>query len=90
VIFSGGMSYDKAGRTPSITVMHGKNTTVLEMEHNVTDFVTLTETPWSNGRLNSLLSVFVKYIYYSSLCTTLPFMAAMTHVFTMHAIHHTE
>ncbi|XP_064627191.1 syntaxin-binding protein 5-like isoform X7 [Lineus longissimus] len=48
VIFSGGMSYDKAGRTPSITVMHGKNTTVLEMEHSVTDFVTLAETPWSN------------------------------------------
>lgn len=49
VIFSGGMSYDKAGRTPSVTVMNGKSTTVLEMEHNVVDFVVLCETPWQNG-----------------------------------------
>ncbi|XP_071113154.1 syntaxin-binding protein 5-like isoform X4 [Haliotis cracherodii] len=48
VIFSGGMSYDRAGRTPSITVMNGRSTTVLEMEHNVVDFVVLCETPWSN------------------------------------------
>ncbi|XP_041353857.1 syntaxin-binding protein 5-like isoform X2 [Gigantopelta aegis] len=48
VIFSGGMSYDRAGRTPSITVMNGKSTTVLEMEHNVVDFVVLSETPWAN------------------------------------------
>ncbi|KAK7471573.1 hypothetical protein BaRGS_00035801 [Batillaria attramentaria] len=46
VMFSGGMSYDRAGRTPSITVMTGKSTTVLEMEHNVIDFVVLCETPW--------------------------------------------
>ncbi|KAL8621917.1 hypothetical protein ACOMHN_046121 [Nucella lapillus] len=46
VIFSGGMSYERAGRTPSITVMTGKSTTVLEMEHNVIDFVVLCETPW--------------------------------------------
>ncbi|XP_070189428.1 syntaxin-binding protein 5-like [Littorina saxatilis] len=46
VIFSGGMSYDRAGRTPSITVVTGKSTTVLEMEHNVIDFVVLCETPW--------------------------------------------
>ena len=49
VIFSGGMSYDRAGRTPSITVMNGKSTTVLEMEHNVVDFVVLSESPWSHG-----------------------------------------
>ncbi|XP_035824568.1 syntaxin-binding protein 5 isoform X4 [Aplysia californica] len=48
VVFSGGMSYDRAGRTPSITVMTGKSTTVLEMEHNVVDFVTLCDTPWVN------------------------------------------
>ncbi|XP_076466115.1 syntaxin-binding protein 5-like [Babylonia areolata] len=48
VIFSGGMSYERAGRTPSITVMTGKSTTVLEMEHNVIDFVVLCETPWSH------------------------------------------
>ncbi|KAK3089384.1 hypothetical protein FSP39_003169 [Pinctada imbricata] len=48
VIFSGGISYDRAGTTPSITVMNGKSTTVLEMEHNVVDFVVLCETPYQN------------------------------------------
>ncbi|XP_069687286.1 syntaxin-binding protein 5 isoform X5 [Periplaneta americana] len=48
VIFSGGLTYDKAGRTPSITVIHGKTTTVLEMEHNVVDFITLCESPWTS------------------------------------------
>ncbi|CAG2201605.1 SRO7_77 [Mytilus edulis] len=48
VMFSGGMSYDRAGRTPTITVMNGKSTTVLEMEHNIVDFVVLCETPWVN------------------------------------------
>ena len=51
MIFSGGMSYDRAGRTPCITVMTGKTTTVLEMEYNVVDFVVLCETPWQNGKL---------------------------------------
>ncbi|KAL1455649.1 hypothetical protein WDU94_009731, partial [Cyamophila willieti] len=46
VIFSGGLTYDKAGRSPSISVMHSKTTTVLEMEHNVVDFVTLCESPY--------------------------------------------
>lgn len=54
VIFSGGMSYDRAGRTPCITVMSGKNTTVLEMEHTIIDFVVLCETPWQNGRNQGL------------------------------------
>ncbi|KAL0879849.1 hypothetical protein ABMA27_002384 [Loxostege sticticalis] len=45
VIFSGGLPTDKAGRTHSITVLNGKSTTVLEMEHTVVDFVTLCETP---------------------------------------------
>lgn len=49
IIFSGGMPYDKVGRTPSITVMNGKSITVLEMEHNIVDFVVLCETPWQNG-----------------------------------------
>ncbi|GFN93733.1 syntaxin-binding protein 5 [Plakobranchus ocellatus] len=48
VVFSGGMSYDRTGRTPSITVMAGKSTFVLEMEHNVVDFVSLCDTPWVN------------------------------------------
>jgi syntaxin-binding protein 5 len=48
VIFSGGLTYDKAGRTPSITVVHVKTTTVLEMENNVVDFITLCENPWTS------------------------------------------
>jgi hypothetical protein len=50
VIFSGGMPYDQAGRTPSITVVHSKTTTVLEMEHNVVDFITLCESPYTSGK----------------------------------------
>uniref|UniRef100_A0A6A7FXP2 Syntaxin-binding protein 5-like isoform X2 n=3 Tax=Hirondellea gigas TaxID=1518452 RepID=A0A6A7FXP2_9CRUS len=46
IIFSGGLTNNHAGRTPSITVIHGKTTTVLEMEHNVVDFITLCESPW--------------------------------------------
>lgn len=53
MIFSGGMSYDRTGRTPCITVMTGKNTTVLEMEYPIIDFVVLCETPWQNGWLHS-------------------------------------
>ncbi|XP_063909291.1 syntaxin-binding protein 5 isoform X3 [Zophobas morio] len=48
VIFSGGMPYDQAGRTPSITVVHNKTTTVLEMESNVVDFITLSESFYSS------------------------------------------
>ncbi|XP_066952290.1 syntaxin-binding protein 5 isoform X6 [Macrobrachium rosenbergii] len=48
VIFSGGLTNDRAGRTPSITVIHGKTTTVLEMEHNVVDFITLCESPFAS------------------------------------------
>ncbi|CAH1983063.1 unnamed protein product [Acanthoscelides obtectus] len=46
VIFSGGMPYDQASRTPCITVVYSKTTTVLEMEHNVLDFITLCESPY--------------------------------------------
>ncbi|KAJ1531793.1 hypothetical protein ONE63_000447 [Megalurothrips usitatus] len=48
VIFSGGLLNDKSGRIPSITVVHGKNTTVLEMEHKVIDFMTLCESPYAS------------------------------------------
>ncbi|XP_015585077.1 syntaxin-binding protein 5 isoform X8 [Cephus cinctus] len=48
VIFSGGLAYDTTGRTPSITVIQGKTTTVLEMEHSVVDFITLCESPWTS------------------------------------------
>ncbi|XP_051467708.1 syntaxin-binding protein 5-like isoform X3 [Apus apus] len=48
VIFSGGLSYDKACRRPSLTIMHGKAITVLEMDHPIVDFLTLCETPYPN------------------------------------------
>lgn len=48
VIFSGGLPFDKSGQTPALTVIHGKTTTVLEMEHNIVDFVTLCETPFQS------------------------------------------
>ena len=47
IIFSGGLSC--SARMPSITVIHGKTTTVLEMEHTVVDFITLCETPYTSG-----------------------------------------
>ncbi|XP_070569216.1 syntaxin-binding protein 5-like isoform X4 [Ptychodera flava] len=46
IIFSGGLTYDKAAKQPSLTIMQGKNTTVLEMEHPIMDFLCLCETPW--------------------------------------------
>ncbi len=55
MIFSGGLTVDRAGRTPSLTVIHGKTTTVLEMEHNVLDFVVLSESQWESGMSMSLL-----------------------------------
>eukprot|EP00079_Xenopus_tropicalis_P031385 XP_017945156.1 PREDICTED: syntaxin-binding protein 5-like isoform X2 [Xenopus tropicalis] len=48
IIFSGGLSYDKACRRPSLTIMHGKSITVLEMDHPIVDFLTLCETPYTN------------------------------------------
>ena len=59
MIFSGGLAYDTTGRTPSITVIHGKTTTVLEMEHNVIDFITLCENPWTSGTLIELSNFFL-------------------------------
>jgi len=37
---------DKLNATQSLTVIHGKTTTVLEMEHNIIDFITLCESPY--------------------------------------------
>ncbi|XP_043927450.1 syntaxin-binding protein 5-like isoform X2 [Protopterus annectens] len=48
IIFSGGLSYDKACRRPSLTIMHGKSITVLEMDYPIVDFLTLCETPYPN------------------------------------------
>ena len=50
VIFSGGTPADpRLSTVPSLTVMKGNNMTVLEMEHEVVDFVTLSSTPWNSG-----------------------------------------
>lgn len=59
MIFSGGLAQDTTGRTPSITVIHGKTTTVLEMEHNVVDFITLCDSPWASGTVEHV-SIFLK------------------------------
>ncbi|KAK1797726.1 hypothetical protein P4O66_008092 [Electrophorus voltai] len=48
VIFSGGLSYDKAGWRPTLTIMHGKAITVLEMDHPIVEFLVLCETPYLN------------------------------------------
>ncbi|XP_072301268.1 syntaxin-binding protein 5-like isoform X6 [Eucyclogobius newberryi] len=48
IIFSGGLSYDKAGRRPTLTIMHGKAITVLEMDHPIVEFMVLCETPYNN------------------------------------------
>eukprot|EP00063_Salmo_salar_P044649 XP_014019484.1 PREDICTED: syntaxin-binding protein 5-like isoform X14 [Salmo salar] len=49
VIFSGGLSYDKSGgRRPTLTIMHGKAVTVLEMDHPIVEFLVLCDTPYSN------------------------------------------
>ncbi|XP_069965669.1 syntaxin-binding protein 5 isoform X2 [Bactrocera oleae] len=45
-IFSGGMPTEKSSKSNCITVMVGKSTTVLEMEHAVVDFIILCENPW--------------------------------------------
>ncbi|XP_015911714.1 syntaxin-binding protein 5 isoform X2 [Parasteatoda tepidariorum] len=46
IAFSGGMPLDQGNLNPCVTVIHGKTTTVLEMEHSIIDFVMLCETPW--------------------------------------------
>ncbi|KAL2076649.1 hypothetical protein ACEWY4_027754 [Coilia grayii] len=48
VIFSGGLSYDQAGRRPTLTIMHGKAITVLEMDHPIVEFMVLCDTPYIN------------------------------------------
>ncbi|XP_053191355.1 syntaxin-binding protein 5 [Scomber japonicus] len=48
MVLSGGLSYDTLGRRACLTVMHGKSTTVLEMDYPIVDFLTLCETPYPN------------------------------------------
>ena len=47
-VFSGGLAVDVTGVPPSITFMRGKSTTVLELEHNVMDFLLATDSPYNN------------------------------------------
>lgn len=42
---------EKGGKSPCITVLQGKSTTVLEMEHPVIDFITICESPWPSGKI---------------------------------------
>ncbi|XP_055011637.1 syntaxin-binding protein 5 isoform X2 [Boleophthalmus pectinirostris] len=49
MVLSGGLSYETVGRRRAcLTVMHGKSTTVLEMDTPIVDFLTLCETPYPN------------------------------------------
>jgi len=64
IIFSGGLPYSKSSGTPSepgvkppakpssatqsLTIIQGKTTTVLEMEHTILDFITLNENPYDS------------------------------------------
>ena len=50
LVFSGGLPEDITGAQPAITLMHGKNTTVLEMEFCVLDFATLTDSPYRSDQ----------------------------------------
>ncbi|XP_065316011.1 syntaxin-binding protein 5-like isoform X4 [Gordionus sp. m RMFG-2023] len=43
LLFSGGLTEN----IPTITIMHGKSTTVLEMEHNIIDFLSLCKSPYA-------------------------------------------
>ncbi|KAJ6215816.1 hypothetical protein RDWZM_010316 [Blomia tropicalis] len=48
IIFSGGMPMESNGNNSlqMLTVIHGKSTTVLEMEHDIVDFITLCDSPY--------------------------------------------
>lgn len=48
IMFSGGLPIDDSGASSRqiMTVIHGKSTTILEMEHDIIDFITLCESPY--------------------------------------------
>lgn len=46
VIFTGGLSKEFENAQPSITVAHGRSTRVLEMDHNIIDFLVICSSPW--------------------------------------------
>lgn len=50
---------ERDGKSPCITVLQGRSTTVLEMEHPVVDFVTMCESPWSSGKFAFVVSYFI-------------------------------
>ncbi|KAF3845600.1 hypothetical protein F7725_008763 [Dissostichus mawsoni] len=52
MVLSGGLSYDTVGRRSCLTVMHGRSTTLLEMDFPIVDFLTLCETPYPNEGLS--------------------------------------
>lgn len=66
-IFTGGLSMEKGGKSPCITVLQGKGTTVLEMEHPVIDFITLCESPYASGELARLIGL---YFFGILMCNT--------------------
>lgn len=79
-IFSGGLSIERDGKSPCITVLQGRSTTVLEMEHPVVDFITICESPWTSGEFYLLKSlalhctvwlhhaVHARYVMYTGFC----------------------
>ncbi len=57
LIFSGGLPLDEAStsQTPaSLTIIRGKSTTVLEMEHPIVTFITLSESCFPSGKKISM------------------------------------
>lgn len=62
-IFSGGLSVERDGKSPCITVLQGRSTTVLEMEHPVVDFVTMCESPWSSGKSRIVIFMLCLCVY---------------------------
>lgn len=74
IIFSGGLSYDKAGRRHTLTIMHGKAITVLEMDYPIVEFMALCETPYNNGgrdhRARPDGGVLISTVKLLSLCVT--------------------
>lgn len=70
IILSGGLSFDTVGRLPCLTVMHGKSTAVLEMDYPIVDFLTLCETPYSNGMCScvSVPPLSAKTLYAQTFC----------------------
>lgn len=64
MVLSGGLSYDTVGRRACLTVMHGKSTTVLEMDFPIVDFLTLCETPYPNGEPQKCkLFIFLFFVF---------------------------